>query len=584
MIYTKKSPALLIIGVMMLLWGWLSASGNIDGMQKWLQKSAYSDHMKVKEKYDAELRVATEMATAEGKPAPDMKMPKSKFDEAKAQQAQLSYIFGGIAAVLGLLIMVWAPKEGSFDYYLSIFPGMAYILLIAFIVRWGLDPMFANWGKDAQETLGFNFATIFNLNYVVLGIVIGIVIVNVFKIPAWAANGVRTARFFLKTGVILLGTLYSATELAQLGMLSVVMIGIFVLGSVWVVLIMGKRMQAGNSMTAVLSAGMGVCGVSATVAAAPVVNAKAGEIAYTIGTILVWGVGCMFLFPTVGHLLGMGPVQFGAWAGTGILNSAQVAGAALAFDPHGIETLKVAEIFNITRVLFLPIIVLWLAAWYVKHEVGAQKVDLGKVLIAKFPLFVLGFILLFVLSTLGAFTPAGHYQGKYFSSDQIKEDKLLKGKETKALEAELARLKDAAGAKALQDHYTAKAINIGQRHATPDDAYKALADLIANKKMTTRDQDTLLSATAKMKDIDAIAKSAIEKSSKAAWHSSKAIAAFRDWLAWLFAIGLTGLGMQITAKTIKQAGGKPLIIGGIVGTLKAVGSLIVVLLFVREFI
>ncbi len=584
MVYTKKSPALLVIGVMMLLWGWLNASGGINGMQSWLQKSAYSDHLKVKEKYDAELRVATEIATAEGKPAPDMKMPKSKFDEAKGQQAQLAYIFGGIATVLGLLIMVWTPKEGSLDYYLSIFPGMAFILLIAFIVRWGLDPTFANWGKDAQPTLGWNFATIFNLNYVVLGIVIGIVIVNVFKIPAWAANGVRTARFFLKTGVILLGTLYSATELAQLGGLSVVMIGIFVLGSVGVVLYMGKRMGAGNSMTAVLSAGMGVCGVSATVAASPVVNAKAGEIAYTIGTILVWGVGCMFLFPTIGHLLGMGPVQFGAWAGTGILNSAQVAGAALAFEPNGIETLKVAEIFNITRVLFLPIIVLWLAAWYVKHEVGAQKVDLGKVLLAKFPLFVIGFILLFVLSTLGAFTPAGHYQGKYFSAEQIKEDKLLKGKETRAIEGELSRLKEPAGAKALQDHFTAKAINIGQRHATPEDAHKALADLIANKKMTSRDQDTLLSATAKMKDIDAITKNAIEKASKAAWHSSKAIAAFRDWLAWLFSFGLIGLGMQITMAALKQAGGKPLIIGGVVGTAKAVGSLIVVLLFVKEFI
>jgi uncharacterized integral membrane protein (TIGR00698 family) len=584
MVYTKKSPALLIIGVMMLLWGWLNASGNIDGMQKWLQKSAYSDHMKVKEKFDAELRVATEMAQAESKPAPDMKMPKSKFDDAKAGQAQLAYIFGGVAAVLGLLIMMWSPKAGSLDYYLSIFPGMAYILLIAFIVRWGLDPTFANWGKDAQPTLGFNFATIFNLNYVVLGIVIGIIIVNVFKIPTWAANGVRTARFFLKTGVILLGTLYSATELAQLGGLSVIMIGIFVLGSVGIVLFMGKRMGAGNSMTAVLSAGMGVCGVSATVAASPVVNAKAAEIAYTIGTILVWGVGCMFLFPTVGHMLDMGPVQFGAWAGTGILNSAQVAGAALAFDPHGIETLKVAEIFNITRVLFLPIIVLWLAAWYVKHEVGAEKVDLGKVLIAKFPVFVLGFILLFILSTLGTFTPSGHYQGKYFSAEQVKEDKLLKGKETRALEAELARLKEIDGAKALQEHFTAKAINIGQRHATPEDSHKALTELIANKKVASRDQDALLSATAKMPGFDAIAKSAIDKASKAAWHSSKAIAAYRDWLAWLFSFGLIGLGMQITAKALKQAGGTPLIIGGVVGTLKAVGSLIVVLLFVREFI
>jgi uncharacterized integral membrane protein (TIGR00698 family) len=584
MVYTKKSPALLIIGLAMLLWGWLNASGSLDGVQKSLQRSAYSDHMKVKEKFDAELRVATEIAAAENKPAPDMKMPKSQFDAAKAFQSQMCYIFGGVAGVLGLLIMVWTPKEGNFDYYLSIFPGMAYMLLIALIVRWGLDPIFANWGRDAQPTLGWNFATIFNLNYVVLGIVIGIVIVNVFRIPAWAANGVRTARFFLKTGVILLGALYSATELAQLGGISVAMIGVFVLGSIGVVLYMGRRMDTGNSMTAVLASGVGVCGVSAAVAAAPVVNAKAAEIAYTIGTILVWGVGCMFLFPTIGHLLGMGPVQFGAWAGTGILNSAQVAGAALAFDPNGIETLKVAEIFNITRVLFLPIVVLWLATWYVKHEVGAEKVDLGKVLFAKFPVFVLGFILMFLLSTLGAFTPAGHYQGKYFSAEQIKEDKLLKPKETRAIEAELARLKEPAGAKQLQDHFKEKAINIGARHATPEDAYKGLAELIANRKVSTREQETLLAAVGKMKGLDAVAASAIDKASKAAYHNSKTIGAFRDWLAWLFSIGLIGLGMQITMAALKQAGGTPLIIGGVVGTAKAVGSLIVVLLFIKEFI
>ena len=584
MVYTKKSPALFVIGLVMLLWGWLNASGNVDGMQQYFQKSAYSDHLKVKEKFDAEFRVASEMAAAESKPAPDMKMPKSKFDEAKAFQSKMCYIFGGVASLLGLLILVWTPKEGNLDYYISIFPGMAYMLTIAFLVRWGLDPMFGNWGKAAQPTLGWNFASIFNLNYVVLGIVIGIVIVNVFRIPDWAANGVRTARFFLKTGVILLGALYSATELAQLGAISVLMIGVFVLGSIGVVLYMGRRMKTGNSMTAVLASGVGVCGVSAAVAAAPVVNAKAAEIAYTIGTILVWGVGCMFLFPTVGHLLNMGPVQFGAWAGTGILNSAQVAGAALAFDPHGIETLKVAEIFNITRVLFLPIVVLWLATWYVKHEVGAEKVDLGKVLFAKFPVFVLGFILLFLLSTLGAFTPAGHYQGKYFSSEQIKEDKLLKGKETKAIEAELARLKEPAGAKQLQDHFTEKAINIGQRHATPEDAYKGLAELIANRKVSTREQETLLAAVGKMKGLDAVAASAIGKASQGAYHSSKTIGAFRDWLAWLFSIGLIGLGMQITMAALKQAGGTPLIIGGVVGTVKAVGSLIVVLLFIKEFI
>ena len=584
MVYTKKSPALLIIGLVMLLWGWLNVAGNVDGLQQYLQKGAYADHVKVEKKHAADLKAATEKAQVAGQPAPELKKPHSKFDKVKAKQANLAYIFGGIATALGLLIMVWTPKAGSFDYYLSIFPGMAYILLIAFIVRWGLDPMFANWGKAAMPTLGWNFAKIFNLNYVVLGIVIGIVIVNVFKIPEWAANGVRTARFFLKTGVILLGTLYSATELAQLGALSVVMIGFFVLGSIGFVLYMGRRMNTGNSMTAVLASGVGVCGVSAAVAASPGVNAKAGEIAYTIGTILIWGVGCMFLFPTVGHLLGMGPVQFGAWAGTGILNSAQVAGAALAFDPHGIETLKVAEIFNITRILFLPIVVLWLAAWYVKHEVGAEKVALGQVLFAKFPLFVIGFILMFGLSTLGLFAPADHYKGKYFDAGKVKEESLLKDKEVAAIDKEVARFREADGVKALQDYFAANAVNVGQRRATPEDAHKALADLATSRKETSREQDALLRSIAKLSGLDETVKKAIGHAHKVAWHSSKAITAFRDWLAWLFAFGLIGLGMQITMAALKQAGGTPLIIGGVVGTAKAVGSLIIVLLFVKEFI
>lgn len=584
MIYTIKSPALLIIGILMLVWGGLNKSGSIDGMQSYLQSSSYSDHMKVKEKFDAESRVAIEMATAEGKPAPEMKMPASKFDHAKATQAQLANVFGGAFVLIGLFTLVWKAKSGNLDYFVSVVPGIAFILLIAFIVRWGMDPVFANWGKAAAPTLGWNFATILNLNYVVLGIVIGMIVVNVFKIPAWAGNGVRTARFFLKTGVILLGTLYSAAELAQLGGLSVVMIGIFVLGSVGIVLFMGKRMGTPNSMTAVLSAGMGVCGVSATVAASPVVQAKAEEIAYTIGTILIFGVGCMFLFPTIGHILGMGPVQFGAWAGTGILNSAQVAGAALAFDPHGIETLKVAEIFNITRVLFLPIIVLWLAAWYVKHEAGAQKVNLAQVVVSKFPVFVLGFIAMFALSSIGTFAPAGHYQGKYFSSSEIKEDKLLRAKETRALEGELARLREAEGAQALGKYLVDKNVVLEGHKVTADEVYQSLNDLIVNKKLSTRQQSNILKSVAKMEGLDAVAKGSIEKAEKAAVHDSKTIRAYRDWIAWLFAFGLIGLGMQITGKALKQAGGAPLIIGGVVGTLKAVGSLIVVLLFVKEFI
>ncbi|MBI3917986.1 MAG: hypothetical protein HY322_13370 [Betaproteobacteria bacterium] len=57
-----------------------------------------------------------------------------------------------------------------------------------------------------------------------------------------------------------------------------------------------------------------------------------------------------------------------------------------------------------------------------------------------------------------------------------------------------------------------------------------------------------------------------------------------DNFAWFFTFGLVGLGMQITLSSIRQAGGQPLVIGSIVGVIKAVGSLIVVLLLVHETI
>lgn len=528
MVYSQKTPWTLIMGLIMVAYAYAVQSGAMAGVIKYLGTDRHAGEMQI-----------------------------------------LGYAFGGIAIAIGLWQLVAKSAEGHIDYYLSTVGGVTFIMLVAFIVKWGLDPQMAQWGKAAQSTLGFNFASVMNLNYVVMGIIAGIVIVNVFKVPAWAEHGVRLSRLGLKTGVILLGTLYSIAELAQLGKLSVVLIGIFVLGSVGVVLWFGARRGLPNSMTGVLAAGVGVCGVSAAVAAAPVVQAKSTEIAYTIGTILMFGVLCMFLFPIVGKGLGMGYIQFGAWAGTGILNSAQVAGAALAFQPNGIETLKVAEIFNITRVLFLPIIVLWLALWYVKREVGAQKVDIGQVIFSKFPVFVLGFILMFALSSTGIFAPARHYQGAYFdNSDKV----MLKTDKDGKVQSRLLADKDLAALKAEADKIKR------------EDQKAALTRLLDNKKLMSIEDDDTLRGVVNAKVFSKAGNDVLTKAHRAVRHTAPKIAMFRDLIAWFFTFGLVGLGMQITMASIKQAGGQPLVIGSIVGVIKAVGSLIVVLLMVSETI
>ncbi|HSD99923.1 MAG TPA: putative sulfate exporter family transporter, partial [Burkholderiales bacterium] len=322
-----------------------------------------------------------------------------------------------------------------------------------------------------------------------------------------------------------------------------------------------------------MSSGIGVCGVSASVAAAPVVQAKSLEIAYTIGTVLLFGVVCMFVFPIVGKLFGMGYIQFGAWAGTGILNSAQVAGAALAFQPGGIETLKVAEIFNITRVLFLPIIVLWLAIWYVRREQAAQRtvqqVDTMHVIVSKFPLFVLGFILMFLLSSTGIFAPARHYQGSYFDNSEkalVRTDRSGKKIDNHLTEAETSTLR-----KELDK-------------VTRADQKAALERLAQNKKIMSEEDDAIVRGVINSKALSKEGSAVLAKAHRVVRHTAAKIARFRDLIAWFFTFGLVGLGMQITMASIRQAGGAPLAIGSVVGVIKAVGSLIVVLLLVAETI
>ena len=523
MVYTKKNPALFIIGVIMLAIWFMAGNGMLDG---------YMEHLAAGKKY----KYGAELLT-------------------------IPLYFGIVAAAIGAWQWFGSHTEGTWDYYSSSIAGGMFILLIAMLVRWFVAPEIAaismSMGKVGET--GKYIHKLLGLNYVVLGIVAGIVIVNVFKVPTWAENGVRLSRLGLKTGVILLGTLYSAAELKNLGGLSIIMIGFFVLGSVGLVLWMGARRGIPNSMGGVLSAGMGVCGVSATVAAAPVVQAKSVEIAYTIGTILLWGVGCMFLFPIIGHVLGMSYVQFGAWAGTGILNSAQVAGAALAFQPDGIETLKVAEIFNITRVLVLPIIVLWLAMWYVKREETATQVNVGRVIFEKFPVFVLGFILLFALSTTGMFAPANHYKGKYFDNTKVKASKMMS-------DAQIATLTENAGK-----------VQRADRKA-------ALARLIKGGKVASIEDDATIRGLANSKVMGKKSGKILKKAHKAVRHTAKKVKMFRKWITWLFAFGLVGLGMQITLSSMKQAGGQPAVIGGVVGLLKAVLSLVVVMLLVSETI
>ncbi len=496
-------------------------------------------------------------------------------------QVTMGLTLGIIGIVAALINMIREPQDTILDrFVLQPIGGILLLLLLAMAVRWYLEPLVKIMSKALQPALGFKIYKVLNLNYVVLGLLIGVIVTNTYGIPRFAASGVKCARFVLKMGVIMLGARYSFAELAKLGVYSVWLIGIFVLGTVFLVLWFGNLFKQPKTMTGVLSAGMGVCGVSATVAVAPVVKARSAEMAYTIGTILSFGIICMFVFPTIGKMAGMNPVQFGAWAGTGILNSAQVAAAALAFNAVDIKTLKVAEIFNITRVLFLPIIVLVLATWFGKE--AGQKLSFKTVVIDKFPIFILGFLLLFAMSSMGLFSPPSHYKGKFIDVSYNDRSQITSEEFEvldKALKENTITGLSASQMEAVRDLHRQKQIagNFDERND------KKLFDKVGRARMTEL-ESILAAAKAKKIQLAADVKHVIKHAVKQVHKKSKTVSTLTDCMIWFFAFGLIGLGMQITKKAIFQAGGWPLVIGGISGIIKATLSFFVVLWLVKDVV
>lgn len=291
-------------------------------------------------------------------------------------------------------------------------PGLALIVITMVVIRLWIEPWMAHTKVFGMQK---PLTDAFHLNYILLGIVTGMLYRNVLfggKLPDFLSDGFKLSRLMIKTGIILLGSLYTVNAIVQLGAMAIFLIGGFVILSIVMVLWLGKVFGLDRSMTGVMANALSICGVSASVATSPAVEAKASHVAYAIATILGFGILTMFISPFIGHALGLTDLQYGAWIGTGILNSGQVLAAALAFNPNVAPgtAVSVAEIWNIMRVISIPFAVFAVTVWYWsgKTEIAeGKRKGLGQLLVEKFPVFVLGFMGMVILTSMGAFGDVG---------------------------------------------------------------------------------------------------------------------------------------------------------------------------------
>ncbi|MDD5328750.1 MAG: putative sulfate exporter family transporter [Sulfuricella sp.] len=314
---------------------------------------------------------------------------------------------------------------GFFRKLPSALPGLVLIVLTMVVIRLWIEPWMAHTKVFGMEK---PLTDAFHLNYILLGIICGMLYRNVVfggKMPAVLDDGFKLSRLMIKTGIILLGSLYTVQAIVKLGSMAIFLIGGFVIMTIAMVLWIGKLFKLDRSMTGVLANALSICGVSAAVATSPAVEAKASQVAYAIATILGFGILTMFISPFIGHALGFTDLQYGAWIGTGILNSGQVLAAALAFNSNVAPgtAVSVAEIWNIMRVISIPFAVFAVTVWYWAgkddSDPGGRKKSLGSLLVEKFPVFVIGFLAMVALTSMGAFGEVG-IKGGPPASDTIK--------------------------------------------------------------------------------------------------------------------------------------------------------------------
>ena len=212
----------------------------------------------------------------------------------------------------------------------------------------------------------------------------GIVFSLFFGNP-WPKRSVAASQILLKLSVVGLGFGLSIQEVWTVGRASV---GYTVVGITLTIatgLLLGRLLHIRGNTSALISCGTAICGGSAIAAMAPVIKAKDDEIAVALATIFTLNAVALIVFPLVGHYFDLTQHQFGVWAGLAIHDTSSVVGAAASY---GTQALDVGTTVKLTR-----------AAWIAPIALGAGFLvrSGGK---AKFPLFILGFVVAAALHSL----------------------------------------------------------------------------------------------------------------------------------------------------------------------------------------
>ncbi len=248
------------------------------------------------------------------------------------------------------------------------------------------------------------------ISYILVVILAGILIRNTVGVPAMFNPGISFClKKLLRLGIILMGFRLSIFDVFKIGVWGIPIVAVCVVAGLVITTYFGRLLKLSDRLSTLIAVGTSICGASAIVAIAPGIKAKDEEVSYAVANITLFGIIAMVAYPFLAHwMFSANTTMAGLFTGTAIHETAQVAGSGVIYDqtfgaavtPTAADVAVVTKLVrNVLMALVIPLMVVIYSRRTGEMSSG-NKSGFRRVL-ELFPLFILGFLLMAALRSLG---------------------------------------------------------------------------------------------------------------------------------------------------------------------------------------
>jgi len=241
-----------------------------------------------------------------------------------------------------------------------------------------------------------------SISEILIAVVLGLYIRSLIGRRDALSPGIKfSISGILRFGIILLGLRLSFQDIAATGFWALGLVFICITTALGLAYVAGRLLKIPPRLAALIGIGTAICGNSAIVATAPIIEADEEEVSFAVATITLFGLLAVIVYPLIGYLLNLPDRAFGLWSGTAVNDTSQVIAVSAIYSDIA---QNYATIVKLTRNTLMAPLILLIGLIYTRltstkesRENLEPRTKISKLV----PGFVVGFIIMSLFRTVG---------------------------------------------------------------------------------------------------------------------------------------------------------------------------------------